>query len=81
MHFSYDALCRYLIYIPSQGHVDNRNYEDTISSAMRKNLSWQKEMKVQKVHYQTLASRKLKNKIGKWNQVLFRKQRGVQIML
>ena len=62
MHFSYDALRRYLIYIPPQGHVvDIRNNDDI----------------VQKVHYQTPASRKLKNKIGKWNKISFRKQRGV----
>ena len=68
MHFSYDALRRYLIYIPPQGHVvDIRNNDDIISGAMGKNLSWQTEMEVQKVHYQTPASRKLKNKIGKWN--------------
>ena len=68
MHFSYIALCLYLIYIPPQGHmVDIRNNDDIISGAMGKKLSWQTDMKVQKVHYQPLASRKLKNKIGKWN--------------
>ena len=78
MHLSYGALYQHLIYIPPQGCVVAiRNNDDIISGAMGKNLSWQTEMKVQKVHCQTLASRKLKNKIGKWNKISFRKQRGV----
>ena len=39
--------------------VDIRDY-DIISGTMGKNLSWQTEMKVQKVYYQILASRKFK---------------------
>ena len=36
------------------------NYNEIISIVLGANLSWQTEMKVQKVHYQIMASRKLK---------------------
>ena len=37
------------------------HYYDINSCMMGENLLWQTEMKVQKAHYQVLASRKLKH--------------------
>ena len=40
--------------------VGFRNYNEIISIVLGENLSWQTEMKVQKVHHQMMVSRKLK---------------------
>ena len=40
--------------------VGSCNYNEIIAIVLGENLSWQTEMKVQKVHYQIMASRKLK---------------------